>query len=245
MNGNDGQFHPTSGKRPWRVGRHLWRTLYPRRALRPVCAAGPPLGERDYGLGCEVVSRTEMCAGVFDLLSGIAVRSGTLVCGPASLVVRRSRLSEEPNHLSEGIHGQRLGAEMDLEGADDSESRFAAYVEGLVSVIGRADRAAPLRDYCLGLVMPGERTRYRCRLPIAMQACRCAIGSIFRKNGRGMPRAGAKRVCLRRSRSKPNRRSRSIRSAGPVRPVYHAAPSCWTPAMATTRACGWRSPSWD
>jgi SRSO17 transposase len=46
---------------------------------------------------------------------------------------------------------------MDLEGADDSESRFAAYVEGLVSVIGHADRAAPLRDYCLGLVMPGER----------------------------------------------------------------------------------------
>ena len=66
-------------------------------------------------------------------------------------------MSEEPNHLSEGIHGQRLGAEMDLEGADDSESRFAAYVEGLVSVIGHADRAAPLRDYCLGLVMPGER----------------------------------------------------------------------------------------
>jgi SRSO17 transposase len=26
-----------------------------------------------------------------------------------------------------------------------------------VSVIGRADRVAPFRDYCLGLVMPGER----------------------------------------------------------------------------------------
>jgi SRSO17 transposase len=41
--------------------------------------------------------------------------------------------------------------------ADASEVRFAAYVEGLVSVIGHADRAKPLRDYCLGLVMPGER----------------------------------------------------------------------------------------
>jgi SRSO17 transposase len=41
--------------------------------------------------------------------------------------------------------------------ADDSESRFAAYVEGLASVLGHADRAGPLRDYCLGLVMPGER----------------------------------------------------------------------------------------
>ena len=31
-----------------------------------------------------------------------------------------------------------------------SETRFSAYVEGLVSVIGHADRAKPLRDYCLG-----------------------------------------------------------------------------------------------
>src|SRR6202022_2116899 len=42
-------------------------------------------------------------------------------------------------------------------GSDDSESRFAAYVEGLSTVIGHADRAGPLRDYCLGLMMPGER----------------------------------------------------------------------------------------
>ncbi len=46
---------------------------------------------------------------------------------------------------------------MDLRAADDSESRFAAYVEGLVSVIGHADRAGPLRDYCVGLMMPCER----------------------------------------------------------------------------------------
>jgi SRSO17 transposase len=46
---------------------------------------------------------------------------------------------------------------MDLVVSESSESRFAAYVEELVSVIGHADRAAPLRDYCLGLVMPGER----------------------------------------------------------------------------------------
>ena len=37
------------------------------------------------------------------------------------------------------------------------EARFSAYVEGLVSVIGHADRAEPLRDYCLGLLLPGER----------------------------------------------------------------------------------------
>jgi len=50
-----------------------------------------------------------------------------------------------------------LEAEMDLRGAGDSESRFAAYVEGLASVIGHADRAKPLRDYCTGLMLPCER----------------------------------------------------------------------------------------
>jgi SRSO17 transposase len=45
---------------------------------------------------------------------------------------------------------------MGLEAAS-SEGRFSAYVEGLVSVIGHADRAKPLRDYCVGLLMPGER----------------------------------------------------------------------------------------
>jgi SRSO17 transposase len=46
---------------------------------------------------------------------------------------------------------------MDFLACESSESRFEAYVEGLMSVIGHADRAAPLRDYCLGLAMPGER----------------------------------------------------------------------------------------
>ena len=35
---------------------------------------------------------------------------------------------------------------------EDCESRFAKYVEELTSVIGHADRAAPLHDYCVGLV---------------------------------------------------------------------------------------------
>jgi SRSO17 transposase len=46
---------------------------------------------------------------------------------------------------------------MDLEQAGDSEARFAAFVEGLASVIGHADRIRPLRDYCTGLMLPGER----------------------------------------------------------------------------------------
>src|ERR1700751_423194 len=37
------------------------------------------------------------------------------------------------------------------------DARFASYVEGLASVIGHADRTGPLRDYCTGLMLPGER----------------------------------------------------------------------------------------
>jgi SRSO17 transposase len=44
--------------------------------------------------------------------------------------------------------------------ADNSKSRFAADVEGLVGVIGHGDLAGPLRDYCLGLIMPCERKSF-------------------------------------------------------------------------------------
>jgi SRSO17 transposase len=35
--------------------------------------------------------------------------------------------------------------------------RFAAYVDSLAGVLGHADRAEPLVDYCTGLLLPGER----------------------------------------------------------------------------------------
>lgn len=38
-----------------------------------------------------------------------------------------------------------------------SEARFLSFVEDLVGVIGHADRAGPLRDYCTGLLLPAER----------------------------------------------------------------------------------------
>ncbi|BBD36417.1 DDE endonuclease [Aminobacter sp. Y103A] len=47
---------------------------------------------------------------------------------------------------------------MDLQdGIETSESRFAAYVETLASVLGHADRVAPLKAYCTGLLLPRER----------------------------------------------------------------------------------------
>jgi SRSO17 transposase len=38
-----------------------------------------------------------------------------------------------------------------------SDTRFAFYVDALGSVIGHAGRTGPLRDYCTGLILPGER----------------------------------------------------------------------------------------
>ena len=46
---------------------------------------------------------------------------------------------------------------MDHRRSEASESRFAAYVQELASVIGHKDREAPLRDYCTGLMLPCER----------------------------------------------------------------------------------------
>jgi SRSO17 transposase len=46
---------------------------------------------------------------------------------------------------------------MGLASTGDCQARFSAYVEELASVIGHADREGPLRDYCVGLLLPGER----------------------------------------------------------------------------------------
>ena len=37
------------------------------------------------------------------------------------------------------------------------EQRFAAYIEGLAEAAGHADRHVPLKNYCTGLLLPGER----------------------------------------------------------------------------------------
>ena len=37
------------------------------------------------------------------------------------------------------------------------QRRFAAYIEGLANAAGHADRRTPLKNYCTGLLLPGER----------------------------------------------------------------------------------------
>src|SRR6202158_5541029 len=46
---------------------------------------------------------------------------------------------------------------MNLRSERDADARFSAYVQGLSSVLGHADRIGPLRDYCTGVILPGER----------------------------------------------------------------------------------------
>lgn len=47
-------------------------------------------------------------------------------------------------------------------GTGDGGERFGDYSEALAEVIGHADRERPLRDYCLGHLMPGERKSVLC-----------------------------------------------------------------------------------
>ena len=46
---------------------------------------------------------------------------------------------------------------MDLATVMDGAERFAAYIDELTSVIGHADRAVPLKDYCTGLLVTEGR----------------------------------------------------------------------------------------
>ena len=46
------------------------------------------------------------------------------------------------------------GSRIQMEGG---QARFAAYVESITMALGHADRAAPFRSYCTGLLLPGDR----------------------------------------------------------------------------------------
>ena len=48
-----------------------------------------------------------------------------------------------------------MGARLSAPGPQ--EKRFAAYIEGLATAAGHQDRHAPVKDYCKGLLLPGER----------------------------------------------------------------------------------------
>src|ERR1039458_5248809 len=71
-------------------------------------------------------------------------------------VLFRSNRTSRINYLRR-FRVWRGGADMNPGSEGTSEVRFSAYVAGLSSVLGHADRIGPLRDYCTGLILPGER----------------------------------------------------------------------------------------
>ena len=54
------------------------------------------------------------------------------------------------------------------------QKRFAAYMDGLAQAAGHADRKAPLKNYCTGLLLPGERKS------VEPMAARLAPGQVRR-----------------------------------------------------------------
>ena len=54
------------------------------------------------------------------------------------------------------------------------EKRFAAYMDGLAQAAGHADRRIPLKNYCTGLLLPGERKS------VEPMAARLAPGNVRR-----------------------------------------------------------------
>ena len=69
---------------------------------------------------------------------------------------------------------------------DEAEARFEAYVDGLASVLGHADRAAGLRDYCTGLMLPLERKSVE---PLAAATAPSRVSAIGRTLPGADPRA--------------------------------------------------------
>ena len=46
---------------------------------------------------------------------------------------------------------------MNLHCPDERQTRFAGFVAEIARVVGHADRVGPLTDYCIGLMLPGDR----------------------------------------------------------------------------------------
>ncbi len=56
------------------------------------------------------------------------------------------------------------------------QKRFAAYLDGLAKAAGHADRIDPLKSYCKGLLLPGERKS------VEPMAARLAPDNVQRKH---------------------------------------------------------------
>src|SRR3974377_434554 len=71
--------------------------------------------------------------------------------GRLIVLSQKASVDSFENQIVSEIHAHRRAA-MNLESSADSGSRFFVFVEELTGVVGHADPARPLRDYCSGLL---------------------------------------------------------------------------------------------
>src|SRR3954468_1975317 len=117
-----------------------------------------------------------------------------------------------------------------------SEVRFQAYISALSEEIGHADRIDPLRSYCTGLLLPGERKSIEPMPRSAACPGNPPIPASLRRQGpverhrrsRGGARAGAARADTarpdhrldpRRHRLSQERKALGRRDAPILRPI--------------------------
>lgn len=130
---------------------------------------------------------------------------------------------------------------MDLQdGIETSESRFAAYVETLASALGHADRVAPLKAYCTGLLLPGDRKSVepmaaRVEPVVSRRRTSLCITSWRKRTGRTMPCLAS---CGRRFCRPLSVRGRSApgSSATPAFPRKVSIRSVWRGSIAANSA---------
>jgi SRSO17 transposase len=67
----------------------------------------------------------------------------------------------------------------------DRQSRSVAYVQRLAGALGHADRAGPLRAYCTGLPLPGERKSVE---PMAAKLAPRRVGAAHQASTASSPR---------------------------------------------------------
>lgn len=93
-----------------------------------------------------------------------------------------------------------------LDRLDAAERRFEECLEAIAGVLGHADRHAPMRAYCTGLLLPGQRKSVEPlaarvapdRVPAAHQSLHYFVeGRVARRGcpgGRARPRAAGHRA---------------------------------------------------
>ena len=129
--------------------------------MHRTSASGPPARRRRSKVYFSVTTdnaRQKDIAFPFKVMNPlIADRAGIRVGSLLVLLSQKVAGCWRCNSCTDGDSDPNWRVAINLRSSDATKSRFSAYVEGLIGVIGHADRNGPLRDYCVGLMLPCER----------------------------------------------------------------------------------------